>query len=85
MTFKIDACIAFAKLMLSNCLEDGPLLEHRIDFDFLVPGYCCGFSGTWRMDKSKGDVELVKNRFSVSALFEATGNLHSLGSQSCYE
>ena len=65
MTFKIVVCIAFAKLMLSNCLEDGSLLEHRIDFDFLVPGYCCRFSSTWRVDKSKGDAELVKSRFGV--------------------
>ena len=65
MTFKIDAYIAFVELMLSNCLEDGPLLEHRIDFDFLVLRYCCGFSGTWRVDKSKGDVELVKSRFGM--------------------
>ena len=65
VTFKIDACIAFAELMLSNCLEDGPLLERRIDFDFLVPGYCYGFSGTWRVDKSKGNAELPKSRFGM--------------------
>ena len=65
MTFKIDAYIAFAKLMLSNCLEDGPLLERCIDFDFLVPGYCYGFLGTWKVDKSKGNAELVKSQFGV--------------------
>ena len=40
VTLKVDACIAFAELMLSNCFEDGPLLEHRINLDFLVPGNC---------------------------------------------
>ena len=63
--FKIDASIAFAELILSNCFEDGSLLERRIDLNFLVPGYCCGFSGIWRMDKSRGDVELLKSRFGV--------------------
>ena len=65
MTFKIDAYIAFAELMLSNCLEDGLLLERCIDFDFLILGYCCGFSSTWRVDKSRGDAELVKSRFGA--------------------
>ena len=69
MTFKIDACIAFAELILSNFLEDGPLLERRIDFDFLIPGYYCGFLGTWRVDKSRGDVELVKSRFGMMRSF----------------
>ena len=69
MTFKIDACIAFAELMLSNCLEDGPLLERCINFDFLVSRYCCRFSGTWRVDKSKGNAELLKSRFGVMRSF----------------
>ena len=42
VTFKIDAYIAFAELMLSNCLEDGSLLERLIDFDFLVPYIAVG-------------------------------------------
>ena len=46
MTFRVDAYITFAELMLSNCFEEGPLLERRIDLDFLVLGYCSGFSGT---------------------------------------
>ena len=65
VTFKIDAYIAFAELMLSNCVEDGPLLKRCINFNFLVPRYCCGFLSTWNVDKSRGDAELVKSRFGV--------------------
>ena len=60
VTFKIDASKAMAKLMLSNCFGEGLVLDRRIDLDFFVLGKCCGFSGTWRVEKSTGIEKLLK-------------------------
>ena len=46
MTFRMDACIAFAELMLNNYFEERPLLDHCIDLDFRVSSDWLGFSST---------------------------------------
>ena len=60
VTFKMEACKVMAEFMLSDCFEEGPVLDHHTDLNFLVPGKCCGFSSTWRLEKSIGKVELLK-------------------------
>ena len=64
VTFKMDASKAIAELMLSNCFEEGPVLDRRTHLDFLVPGKRSGFSGTWRDEKSIGKAKLLKLRFN---------------------
>ena len=46
VTFKMDASKAIAELMLSNCIEEGLVLDCRTDLDFLVPEKWSGFLGT---------------------------------------
>ena len=64
VTFKIDASKAIAELMLSNCFEEGRVLDRPMDLDFLVPRKRFGFFGTWRDEKSIGKAKLLKLRFN---------------------
>ena len=60
VTFKMDASKTMTKLMLSNCFEEGPALDHCTDLDFLVLGKWTEFSGTWGDKKSTGKAKLLK-------------------------
>ena len=46
VTFRMNACITFAELMLNNCFKEGPLLDCYMDLNFLVLKYCSEFSST---------------------------------------
>ena len=46
VTFKMNGCITLNELILYNCFEEGLVLDHCINLDFLVMGYCCGFFNT---------------------------------------
>ena len=69
VTLRIDSSMACVEPMLSNCFNEGPLVDCRTDMDFLIPRYCSKYCGICMPDRSSNGAALVKRQLGGTCSF----------------